>query len=609
MASLYTLLAKSDIRLLEIKSVDPIISCDLKIHRREDVGGSYSALSYSWGPKPPKQPTRDIMVNDIRFVVRETLHEALRQLYQRLLTENEKAIWTDAICLNQEDKEEQGIHIELMGDIYGNARQVLAFLGAATPSCNREIGSDAAMDCIDSIVTELNDIRESENLDRFETMDLPPENDGVWQAISLLLHRSWFNRLWIWQEAVLAKRLYFGCGTKWITFERLNDFIRLLQIKALVSRVAARDPARQKNEGIFFVWPTLVNHRQTHLTKGKLGMPVPALLQFYRSRECEWPIDRIWGTRALWDTELVKLSDEAEWRDKNPTGQEKYCETYIKMAKFYITYDPTLLFLSLAASVNKNPDLPSWCPDWNTKMAYDNFGTVGWFNAGFDQMDKSSRKPNSTVQDDSSVIQIRGVRVDTVKKVIDGSYVDPLIAEEKLTAYQQLFAWEEKCLEESRSLVADGEHVAEGGVPPQHWRTLIADGLDNMTVHNTNDLSADYLRWKAYIRGQCSGHSVLPPQGAELNSAERYLQATRRACPGRRFFSTAAGCTGLGPPEIAVGDVVCAFNSGASLWILRWNKTRAEAELLGDAYVCDLMTMQDIASRVPAATPETFSVL
>jgi hypothetical protein len=38
-------------------------------------------------------------------------------------------LWTDAICINQQDLDERGHQVQLMGSIYRNAHMVIVWLG------------------------------------------------------------------------------------------------------------------------------------------------------------------------------------------------------------------------------------------------------------------------------------------------------------------------------------------------------------------------------------------------------------------------------------------------------------------------------------------------
>ena len=53
----------------------------------------------------------------------------------------------------------------------------------------------------------------------FRNDRVPVHNSTLWLSIKALLDRSWFERLWIWQEVCLAKNdISLVCGTGAIDF-------------------------------------------------------------------------------------------------------------------------------------------------------------------------------------------------------------------------------------------------------------------------------------------------------------------------------------------------------------------------------------------------------
>lgn len=75
-----------------------------------------------------------------------------------------------------------------------------------------------------------------------------------------------------------------------------------------------------------------------------------------------------------------------------------------------------------------------------------------------------------------------------------------------------------------------------------------------------------------------------------LAAASRYISAVQAACQGRKFFSTQSGRLGIGPPTIKPQDRTVAFDSAGPVLILRVLEHSDAFTLVGDAYVCDLMT-------------------
>lgn len=87
------------------------------------LGAGYEALSYVWGDP---RSVCSILVNEKAFPVTHNLFLALKHLR---LPYNERKLWVDAICINQEDVEERSQQVQIMQKIYWRARRVIVWLG------------------------------------------------------------------------------------------------------------------------------------------------------------------------------------------------------------------------------------------------------------------------------------------------------------------------------------------------------------------------------------------------------------------------------------------------------------------------------------------------
>jgi hypothetical protein len=147
---------------------------------------TYEALSYTWGEPTP---TRLLHIDMTAVEIRSNLHDCLLRLRN---TEESRALWIDAICVNQNDDEEKSHQIELMPHIYAGAKQVVAWLGE---SAN---GSD------DVLTWVLDHSRD------FPSRVQPPKN--LLEPITRFFERQYWYRTWIIQELLKAQKQLFICG-------------------------------------------------------------------------------------------------------------------------------------------------------------------------------------------------------------------------------------------------------------------------------------------------------------------------------------------------------------------------------------------------------------
>ncbi|KAF2177249.1 HET-domain-containing protein, partial [Zopfia rhizophila CBS 207.26] len=83
---------------------------------------TYEAISYTWGQSV--FPER-LHIGGSHLPITENLAEALRHFRAR--SEN-RTLWADSVCINQQDNNEKSHQVGMMADIYKIARNVLVWL-------------------------------------------------------------------------------------------------------------------------------------------------------------------------------------------------------------------------------------------------------------------------------------------------------------------------------------------------------------------------------------------------------------------------------------------------------------------------------------------------
>jgi Heterokaryon incompatibility protein (HET) len=121
-------------------------------------------------------------------------------------------LWADAICINQTDDQEKSLQVPLMAKMYGQAEEVLIWLG------NEAEGSEDSIEYLkwirQAFIYQGASIREPRD-------ERNPPNDALWDTVtrnlnlektSLVLGRSWFTRRWAIQEMALVGKATVHCG-------------------------------------------------------------------------------------------------------------------------------------------------------------------------------------------------------------------------------------------------------------------------------------------------------------------------------------------------------------------------------------------------------------
>lgn len=173
----YSSLKPDRIRLLGLiphEDENAPIQCRLFEYPLQDSGERvhlYEALSYVWGcsDKP-----YSISIGRRNLPVTANLYAALLHLRDRFI---ERTIWVDAICINQNNLQEQEQQIQYMAEIYSKASRVIVWLGEAAAD------SDVALE-------EIRVAADNESAK-------PLVSEPIKASILALLQRPWFERIWV----------------------------------------------------------------------------------------------------------------------------------------------------------------------------------------------------------------------------------------------------------------------------------------------------------------------------------------------------------------------------------------------------------------------------
>jgi Heterokaryon incompatibility protein (HET) len=183
----------------------------------------YDALSYVWGDASEQIP---ILCNGLSLTIGRNLFSALSQIWA---IEPEKRMWADAICINQADLVEKSAQVAMMARIYASALQVRVWLGPE--------------ERLTRLLWER--IKLCSNTDQLKAevdKDIPLQI-----AFYHLGSRSWFYRIWTYQEIVLALKAIVQCGSlrlDWVTFSHVSN--RLPQPNDVLQSSPVRPVGRSK---------------------------------------------------------------------------------------------------------------------------------------------------------------------------------------------------------------------------------------------------------------------------------------------------------------------------------------------------------------------------
>ncbi|KAJ3549851.1 hypothetical protein NM208_g281 [Fusarium decemcellulare] len=605
---------EKEIRLLVLEPGAPgdELKCHI-VHAELSWRTRYEALSYFWGDGTVTRPLNCSGRTEVIYV---NLHDALSDLR---LPDRERVLWTDRLCINQSDDEEVTTQMKLMGEIYSQASQVLIYLGKTDPSV------EGAMEAIRRVDWEFGEsFWKNVSWIIYELWRGLPEDEINWVPVINLLRRPWFQRTWVFQEVVLAKRGQVICGDQlipWTVFER--SVAVMITYKAFIKDIPAYESMDTIISGISLMasarlvrhteWKTFSPHlwlyRQGSPLRRQASLKLLDLILESRSFSCKKSEDKIFGM-------LGSLSPGDVFRN---------------FVLWDIFYNDSLRALgSSSDKAGSQYSSPSWVPDFERLDPQRSLtGTKNQvkFNA-------SAGLPKQVwASNEETVLHVKGKIVDTLHTIGKGSPATPnTFAGEGAHVYnfEPLSHLEinKHMIEEARDiwlaaikrldrcrdpLIATA--VKKGILGTREdgkisWapflRTLVCD-----RTQEGKPAPKDFIRHDvaAFVR-QTLEVDVIPEyllQNDRTNGIGG-LQALISLTESRRFAATDIGLTGYVPMRAKKGDLVCILYGSDVPFVVR-KEAGGKYLLVGECYMHGIMEGEGLKIGATRDKDEVFTFI
>ena len=374
------LLYSDSIRLIKLtprkSGLSDQLACELLDVRLSETP-DFEAVSYAW--EAAVFPDTLHILKEFLKITR-SLASALRKFQDN---KEPRLLWADAVCINQSDVSERSVQVALMHKIYGNAKQVLVWLGPGdertgnvfsllerfgTASSNYGVDPLDFKDRLPWIAAKKATPAQIDLLDQ-----IPQKYDlsGMDEFYSL----PWFRRLWVVQEITLARHIVLHCGefeTPWTTLIRAA----IVQYRS-VSRGTLSNLRLPKN---FDATTAIETARVTYAVNPT--QPLFGYLKALRRSLCSNDLDRIYSLLAISHIPVSDLS---------PDYTKSVEDVYVTAAQLMLRNSVTVLQWAGCANrirgdekdiesgfVNSNGEsvlgqlcdgMPSWAPDWRRQNA------------------------------------------------------------------------------------------------------------------------------------------------------------------------------------------------------------------------------------------------
>jgi len=587
--------SQAGIRLLVILPAEPgddRIVCKLKPVWLSDRR-TYEAISYTWGGKSVQ-----IICNGGSFAITDNLAGALRCFRSRA---EERAVWADAICINQNDPDEKQHQVQLMGTIYRQAKKTLVWLGPKENDSNK----------IPSLCTQVNKLLNNPVL-RHSLMagtllseehrgilthifDELPDRDGPeWSALRQLLRRRWFRRIWIVQEVALAPEVYVYFGNEQIEWPEFFNLVHFGQASTYLENFG--------DSGVSDVLSLMLIRgyiRHQH------RRPLLSLLLQFPHAQATLKVDKVYG--------LLGLSDSTLSPRYSPSVT--FQEVYKEVAWHLLQTTHTLDILSYPRGQNpRSPDLPSWVPDFysnDRRIAQLTLQDMGGEDMGVPRFQAAGTVDYTPIisSSDRNLLGIEGQIFDEITNLsdmMDHLRVPTNDAERTELACQShrvMINWETTAGLRSRQRYIDDSAMEEA-----FWKTLAAGWYPRGEAYHRELYRRYQQEWTIYRDLHSHGipcaafnaHMAATAQHSIGGVAMREFLHSCLAVSGRRMCTTKKGYIGLVPRDARLRDKIVLAKGSKIPLVLRaagpgslvpveGTDGGASWEFVGDIYVHGIM--------------------
>ncbi|KXT14549.1 hypothetical protein AC579_9100 [Pseudocercospora musae] len=349
---------------------NPAARAVISLHSEEE----YEALSYTWDAPWHGQDLAvgTLYISDTPFRITGNLAGALKQLRPRRTI---RALWVDAVCINQQDNVERAHHVHIMASIYARAKRVIAWLGdesehvsyafalAASASEQNQytyihgVGERRAKARrrrerrLLNVVEHLLKALEQKHDDDIQAQ--ADEVERLWQSVT---SRRYFERRWVLQELAWATGITFVCGLDSISYHELIKYITGNHWTTMTDGFQCSNLVR------FF--EKLQSTRENLRSQSILD-----LLYTFQAWRCADDRDRIAALMGLFKGSIgnftmnYDISCEALYTN--------FTVSLIDARSLELDYVPHIVQAAAFQAAERQQtatNLPSWVPDWRMKV-------------------------------------------------------------------------------------------------------------------------------------------------------------------------------------------------------------------------------------------------
>jgi hypothetical protein len=458
--------------------------------------------------------------------------------------------------------------VKRMPNIYSRAVRVVVWLGpqsydsALALECVETVSSNIKVDWGTVTMVPFSAQSEAFWIDRDAEL---PFSEAQLLAVSSLLSRSWFNRLWIWQEIRLARDAIAMCGPQSVPWSA---------IRATVFRIYAgiqpqfflENFSREQQEILY------------DLCKGNRFAAFRKLLNQTKTCLCSDPRDKIFALLSLIRPAEKKVEIEVDYA-KNV--YEVYQDVMVRFM--------TAGHLQLLSTIEMHEHLegvPSWVPDWASPRLSEPLENLG-AAAGFKAIVKFPQR---------GILKVTGVLVGVIEyaeafNLTHDVFAGPQIIMSAIIGLQRVvgqMGFRDRSLRSKQEFRELCKTLCNNQVSDQFYPSY--SGL--FTLQSSEEFLTELLNLRINSEDINVNHEALA-----------FLAQSLKFYKGRSLFRSAQGRFGQAPKTARAGDIVTVVLGLKSALVLRPTNDN-KFQVVGEAYYSGMMEGEALLGPLPDGIEE-----
>lgn len=397
---------------------------------------------------------------------------------------------------------------------------------------------------------------------RVDEVHLDLCRDTEIRALNRLLHRQWFERLWIRQEIGLATEAVILCGKlvmPWHLFRNAIFAIYSLSSK-LIGVLGDQDASFISRIQLVYricdhrVY--LLDHLRTEITDVR----------------CTDPRDRIYGMLSL-------LHPSHQNMGIIPDYSREIALVYEDVTLKFIKYWNSLSILFQCELRDSSSSMPTWVPDWSIdQLTSPISGTPSNASAYLESIATSKRQ---------GTLSVAGVATATIQDV-------------RLMHFGNDEAGFQAVLVGLSDMVICNSATFDN--TEKFQLSAACDALCcGLFRHATIPVREDFPEFESVMQtleSRLAMNPLILEHSSSKDDWDKYVGRVRDVCHNRSFFFTTEGSVGIAPLSAKPGDIICVFLGCDSTILLRQTGTKIY-QVIGQSYLSGVNTGEALLGPLP----------